>query len=123
MAAVITLDRPDIPILLDEVPDIGPDLILRTGTIALDSSYPTNGELLNLEEFLGCDEVVFFAAAPTAGYLFSYEYATDKLKAWIGDFNAVADGVFIEAGNGDNLAALTAVPFEVLVRVALPSEL
>lgn len=127
MAAVLTLDNPEIPVLLDQLPDSGPDFLFRTGTIAFDSSYPTGGEALNLEALCGVDRVVLALIGPHKGYFFTYVYtataANRKVKAWYADANAVADGALIEVANATSLATLTAVPVLLICQIDLPSEL
>jgi hypothetical protein len=83
-----------------------------TGTIAFDSSYPTNGELLQNSQ-LGLDTVTGVLVYPTSGYVFEYVSSTKKIKAY--QDNAVAAAAPLgEVANTTDLSALTAVSFEAL---------
>lgn len=69
-------------------------------TIAFDSSYPTNGEVLTIGQ-LGltmADQILIF---PSAGYTFNYDAANSKVKAY------ASSGT--EVSNTTDLSALTAV--------------
>ena len=50
--------------------------------IAFDNSYPTNGEPLTPAD-LGMYAIDFLNASPKLGYMFEYDYATKKLKAYM----------------------------------------
>ena len=81
------------------------------GTIALDASYPTGGEAVDV----GSNErIEHLAAVSTAGYVFSWDKANQKLVAWYSDNNNAADGPLIEVPNTTDLSALTAIPFRAL---------
>lgn len=90
----------------------GKQLVIEIGTVAFDNSYPTNGEAVtfgtNMREPLGA------VLAPTAGYVFEYDAANKKIKAFRQKDPAAAGGADIalpEVGNTTDLSALTAVPF------------
>lgn len=72
------------------------------GTIAFDSSYPTAGESVSLPFTPD-----FVIAEPTAGYVFSWDYANKKLLAYYYDYDGVADGVAIQVANETDLSAVT----------------
>ena len=125
MALGVTMDHPEIPAIVDGFALGGPvaDLVFRTGVLAADASYPSDGEPLAASAF-GLDTVHLFKAAPMAGYHFEYDYTAAKLKILYGDLTAVADGALIEVPNATNLAAtLTAVHFYVVGAVAVAHEL
>ena len=105
------------------------------GTIALDSSYPTNGEVLDLTQ-LPITDIKLLLVPPYKGYAFEFDDANSKLKAFNAGGNAIGtaaldtsntytdaavnaaiNGVTVTAGalaevaNATNLSALTAIPF------------
>lgn len=69
------------------------------------SSYPTGGESLTPAQ-LGVGTVQFLDAAPNGGYLFAYDIAAKKLKAFVAGtaFGTPAQ----EAANAANLATIVA---------------
>lgn len=80
-----------------------------TGTIAFDSSYPTNGESITTiaDKFATVYGVL---VSPASGYTFEYDIANKKVKAfWV---DTTVDGAALaEVANTTNLSALSAVPF------------
>ena len=108
------------------------------GTIAWDSSYPTNGE--DYATGLGTN-VLNLECTPYAGYVFQTDYTNKKIKAFVpisvaGGAAAVgSDGLSLKAGGVDiefaaarhsagkevpdttNLSALTLAPFTALLRI------
>lgn len=82
------------------------------GTIDFDSSYPTNGEVL-LANTLKMASVDMIIVTSKNGYVFEYDYANEKVKAYYADYDAVADGALIEVANEVDLASLTGVRFMV----------
>ena len=60
---------------------ITPDLMIVTGTIAFDSSYPTGGEELDLSpsKFTTLKLVLI---SNRLGYVFEYDYTNEKVKAF-----------------------------------------
>jgi len=83
---------------------------IRVGTIAFDSSYPTNGEALAASD-LNLRGIAFLLVSPKSGYVFEYDYSGNKLKAYYGDNNNAADGPLIEVPNTTDLSTLTGAKF------------
>lgn len=54
----------------------------KTGTITFDSSYATGGETLSASNCGLSSKVEFFSATNASGYIFEYDYANGKLKAY-----------------------------------------
>jgi hypothetical protein len=96
MMAALTITRQDL---------FGNSRIV-IGSFAFDSSYPTNGEAcdpgLGTVNLAICDSCV-------SGYVFQYDYANKKIKAFYADYDAVADGALIEVADTTDLSALTSV--------------
>jgi hypothetical protein len=83
---------------------------LITGSIAFDSSYPTGGEAMDLSKKIPTDlHMVWFEA--NGGYVFQYDYANKKVKAYYADYSESTDGVLIEVANAVDLSGLTDVRF------------
>lgn len=83
----------------------GTDYLYR-GTIAFDNNYPTGGEAIDV----GSNETIsYLSAPPSAGYLFEWDRANQKLKVYWG--NAGTASVLPEFTSTGDLSALTAVPF------------
>lgn len=78
------------------------------GTLAMDSTYPTNGEVFTARQF-GLSHLHQLAVYPSHGYVFEPDYTALKLKAFYADYDAVADGPLIEVPDETDLAALTEV--------------
>lgn len=88
----------------------GRGLKFVTGTIAFDASYPTGGEATtdisgHFTELLG---VIFESKS---GYTFSYDYTNNKVLAYVGDNDAVADGPQAQVADTTDLSAVTGVRF------------
>lgn len=83
---------------------------VRIGTIAFDSSYAVGGESLTASD-LNLRGVSFLLVAPKNGYVFEYDYANRKLKAYYGDNNNASDGPLIEVPNTTNLSTVTGAKF------------
>jgi len=49
--------------------------------VAMDSSYPTDGEALTPQQF-GLTVLNFVLPSPASGYLFEFDHANSKLKAF-----------------------------------------
>jgi hypothetical protein len=82
--------------------------VLYTGTIALDSSYPTGGEAIDL----GLNERVdFLVTSPSGGYVGLWDATNQKLLMYYGDNNNASDGALIQVPDTTDLSALTAIPF------------
>lgn len=99
MAAVATVDY-DIP--------IGQTEHLYVGSIALDNSYPTGGEVLDLP---ANTRLVHLDAQPTAGYTFEFVPGTQALKVYRGDNANASPAPGVEVANAVDLSALTAIRF------------
>lgn len=80
---------------------------MEFGTIAFDSSYPTNGEAISF----GIANVSIVIVAPAGGYTFEYDSSAGKIKAYYGDYSSTSDGALTEVANATDLSALTAVPY------------
>ena len=81
---------------------------VRTVDIAFDSSYPTNGEALTASD-LGLSVVDLVIPSPKSGYVFEYDYANSKIKAYYADYDAASDGALIEVANATDLSGVTGV--------------
>jgi hypothetical protein len=77
-------------------------------TIALDDSYPTGGEAIDLDEveLTDVDYVIF--PENTSGYGFEWDDTNSKIKVYVEEAVA-AGGPLVEAANTADLSALTAV--------------
>jgi hypothetical protein len=99
MAAVATVTKSE---------QLQSGLTLFVGTIALDSSYPTGGEAIDLSNAERLDVLI---VAGGGGYIYEWDAPNQKLKLMIGDNNNAADAVAVEAANATDVSALTALPF------------
>lgn len=69
------------------------------GTITWDATYPAGGEAITANQCqLGTIEMMFLNPGVAN---FNYDSANSKILAYYGDYNAVADGLFIEIAVGD----------------------
>lgn len=89
------------------------------GTIAMDSSYPTGGETLDLSEYFPGDSIYSLSSelSSGAGYILGHDGGTataGKIEAWWADYDAGADGALIEVANTTDLSALTAVKVVII---------
>ena len=89
------------------------DLRTVIGTVAFDSSYPTNGEALTAAT-LGLQDLRFVHFSANSGYVFEYDYTNSKVKVYYGDNNNASDGPLIEVPNTTDLSALSAVKYIAL---------
>lgn len=78
------------------------------GTVALDNSYPTNGEAVDID---GLEQVFHMSFGDASGYAPAFVRSTQKTKVYYGDNNNASDGPLIEVPNTTDLSALTAIPF------------
>jgi hypothetical protein len=78
-----------------------------TGVCTFDGgNYVTNGTAMDLSKVFPTEiHLILFEAR--AGYVFEYDYANKKVKAYFYDYDGSADGVAIEYTNG---AAISAAP-------------
>lgn len=93
--------------------DLGNGNLLVTGTLAMDSSYPTGGETLDVSSYFGGGNLYFVAISPgtSGGYILASDGGTtsaQKIKAYYCDYDAVADGALIQVANATDLSAITA---------------
>lgn len=82
------------------------------GTIAMDNSYPTNGEVVDLSDYFGT-AVYWGLGFDSNGFILCHDraaVATGCVEAFWADYDAVADGALVEVANTTNLAAITACP-------------
>lgn len=93
--------------------DLGNGMKLVQGTLAMDSSYPTNGETVDLSSYFPGGSILFFMAdtVSSKGFLLGHDYGTataGKVKAYYLDYDAVADGAAIEVANTTDISTITA---------------
>jgi hypothetical protein len=88
--------------------DVGSGMVIETGTVAFDSSYPTGGEAVTFSIPVASIRSVYFE--PYGGRLYTYERATEKIKAWF-TRGGTASGVFAEVSNTSDLSAMSNVPY------------
>lgn len=88
--------------------DIGSTEKLYYGTIALDVSYPTGGEAIDVTANERFDVLI---AQPTSGYAFQWDAANQKLLAYRADYDAVADGPLVQVPDTTDLSAVTGIQF------------
>jgi hypothetical protein len=99
--------------------DLGGGVKLLLGTLAMDSSYPTNGETVDLSSYFPGGSILFFAAEPTSSgaYVLAHDGGTataGKIEAYYCDYDAVADGALIEVANTTDLSGITAAKCLIL---------
>lgn len=90
---------------------LGGTVTLYSGTIAMDASYPSGGELI---DSTGNERFDTLIASSTSGYVFSWDAANQKLLAYVSkDPGAVggADIVLQQVANTTDLSAVTSIPF------------
>ena len=105
MAATVTITR-DI--------EIGESAHLYEGTIALDDSYPTGGEALDVS---GSESFTTLIAQSEGGYVFSFNPSDQKLLAYRQKDPADAGGAdiaLVQVAATTDLSALTAINFIAL---------
>jgi hypothetical protein len=81
------------------------------GTIALDSSYATNGYTYT-NPSLELSTVDMFSVLPQNGIVFDVDYTNKKVKAFWGDNTNVAASALAEVTNGTSLATVTTARWE-----------
>lgn len=82
---------------------------MQVRKIAFDASYDTGGELLTKEQLGFSKAPDWVEIVAKGGYLFEYDAATEKVKVYRFDYDAVADGAAIEVTAAVNLSAVTDV--------------
>lgn len=87
---------------------IGDTEHLYVGEVDLDSSYPTGGEAVDVT---GNQSFEVLVAQSKAGYVFSWDRANQKLLAYHGDNDNVADGPLVQVPDTTNLSAVTGIQF------------
>jgi len=93
--------------------DLGGGMKLVLGTLAMDSSYPTNGEDLDLSAYFPGGTILFFSSEVTssAGHILAHDggsASAGKIEAYWCDYDAVADGALVEVANTTDLSGITA---------------
>lgn len=85
---------------------------LATGTIAFDTSYPTNGESL-IPSNVRLNKIISVQVEPNDGYVFQYDYTNQKLKAfWV---DTTVDGApLVEVTDTTDLVGVTDARFVIL---------
>lgn len=68
-------------------------------SVAMDSTYPSGGEVLDAVGDIGYVEAIFKPS--TSGYIAKWDVANQKLKVLYGDNNNAADGPLIENATTD----------------------
>lgn len=81
---------------------------LYWGTIALDASYPTGGEALDVS---GNESFDIVLCTHNGGYSFDFVKSSQKLIAYYADNNNASDGPQIQVPDTTDLSAITAIPF------------
>ncbi|WP_457556326.1 hypothetical protein [Candidatus Pyrohabitans sp.] len=76
--------------------------------IAFDTSYPAGGEPLTASD-LGLTKIDHISIEPKSGYIFEYDYANSKVKAYYADYAAASAGPLIEVPDLTDLSAVTGV--------------
>jgi hypothetical protein len=97
--AVVATEEKRIPLGLTES--------LSIGTIALDNSYPTGGEVIAIDKMEKIDRLF----VQGGGYIFEFVPSSQKLKVLIGDNNNAADAPAVESANAADLSAVTAAQY------------
>ena len=85
----------------------GKRMKIQIGTIALDNSYPTNGEAFDLSADFDTLHMVMFDQP--GAIILLYDYSAKKVKAFWGDYTASAVGVHVEVGNTTDLSGYTGI--------------
>jgi len=98
MALTVTVNRTDT---------VGRYTKYVTGTIAFDSSYPTNGESLVASDVQLSSKIDFIEASSADGLVFEYDYSGSKLKAIWPTTDATAPAAGEEVANTTDLSAVT----------------
>ena len=83
------------------------DFYVRLVEVDFDSSYPTGGEALTDTNCGLNDDNLYVFPFPADGYLFEYDRANQKLKAFYFDYNNASDGAAIEVPDTTNLSTVT----------------
>lgn len=100
--AVVLLDAPGgarVP-----AQTYGERLFFISGQVRFSNAYQAGGETVDLSSWLR--DVKGFVATPAAGYIFEYDYANRKLKAFRFDYAAAAAGPAVEVPAGTDLSAV-----------------
>ncbi len=97
-----------LTIVVQQDLSIGGTKHLYWGTVAMDSSYPTGGEALDVAANTRFEVLM---AQPTSGYVFQWDTANQLLKAYYADNNNAADGPLIEVPAATDLSTVTGIQF------------
>jgi len=79
--------------------------VMKVVEVTFDASYVTNGEPFTLAE-VGLADVDVAVVSPAAGFVFEYDIANDKIKAFYGNYDGGADGPLVEVANAVNLSTV-----------------
>ncbi|MHC4748741.1 MAG: hypothetical protein ACYTFW_02595 [Planctomycetota bacterium] len=79
---------------------------VRMGSIAFDSSYPTDGEPFTAAMF-ALSKIKKLRVYPAAGYVVEVDHTNSKVKVFWNDYDAGADAALIEVTNATNLSTLS----------------
>lgn len=77
----------------------------KYGTLSLGSSYATGGVAVTPQQLGFSNTIEHLQVAPSAGYLFEWIPASNKVKAYV--TGSALSGVLAEAANATNLSAIT----------------
>jgi hypothetical protein len=90
---------------------------LILATAAFDNSYPTGGETV-IKSQIGLKTIDSILAFPSNGYVFQYDSAANKLKAYWADNAALAASALVEVTNTTDLSGVTAAQLLIVGDVA-----
>lgn len=83
-------------------------------TWAWDATYPAGGEAATANQFgLSTISAVIPVSSNTAGFVYNWDSANNKLQAFYGNYDSTSDGPLIDIAVGDT-AMLTGVITTVL---------
>lgn len=93
------------------------DRVLKIVRLTMDTDYADGGYSLD-EDDLGLAEIDQVLIPPAGGFVFTYEYDTNKVKAWWGNNDAGADSALVQVPDGENTLDTVAVRALVIGSVA-----
>ena len=74
------------------------DTMMVIAEVTFDDSYPTGGEPITAVSY-GLSSIDVLLAAPGGGYVFEFDHANSKLKAYVGDNDNAADGPLVQVAD------------------------
>jgi hypothetical protein len=80
---------------------------LTIADITFDTSYPTGGEAITANQLKFDNTIHFVLPSPASGYVFEFDHANKKLKAYQTDYDLTANGALVEVTAETNLSAVT----------------